>query len=88
MDRRRIRQAWKTLTSPFRATGRFLLDHWRTILVCVALLAGWGLLTWGIAELTTKWAWPISGGLLLLGLVGFDFLKHIFTIGLYTLSQD
>lgn len=30
-----------------------------------ALLAGWALLTAGVAALTTPWAWALSAGLLL-----------------------
>lgn len=30
------------------------------------LIIGWGLVTLGVAELTTPWLWPISAGVLLL----------------------
>lgn len=60
---------------------------WRELLTGLALVAGWTLLTFGIAELVSELAWPISGGLLLLSLCGWGFLKDLFTEGLYVLSQ-
>jgi len=57
------------------------------LLVSIALLAGWALLTWGVAELTTRYAWHISAGLLLLSLCGWRFLKTLVMRGLYVLSQ-
>lgn len=38
---------------------------WRVAIV-VVFVVGWGLITLGVAELTTPWAWSISAGVLLL----------------------
>jgi hypothetical protein len=51
----------------------------------LALLAGWCLLTWGIAALTVWQAWPISLGLLLLGCFGYRLLVKLLGDGLYVL---
>jgi len=41
-------------------------------LTLAAFLAGWGLATWGLAwAFRATWLWPLSGGLLLLGLAGY-----------------
>ena len=58
------------------------------LLTCLTALAGWTLLTWGIQEVIgSAWVWRVSLGLLLLGLVGFKFLWHILTRGLYLLTR-
>jgi len=41
-------------------------------LTLTAFLAGWGLATWGLVwAFRATWIWPLSGGLLLLGLAGY-----------------
>ena len=57
------------------------------ILTTSAALAGWLLVTWGAAELTTCWLWPISMGILLLGLAGWKFVFGMLADGLYVLSR-
>lgn len=52
-----------------------------------AILAGWGLVTWGIASLTAWQIWPISGGLFLLSLAGWGTLRVLFTSGIYALAR-
>lgn len=59
----------------------------REALAGLALLGGWALVTYGVAELTVPEAWPISGGLLLLSLFGWGFLRTVCTEGLYVLSR-
>lgn len=56
------------------------------ILTASALLAGWALLTHGIALLTTPKVWPLSAGLLLLSLCGYRLLWAIASHGLYMLA--
>lgn len=63
-----------------------LRDYRREILVSLAVLGGWTLLTWGVASLLVWQVWPISFGVLLLALAGFRFLGTIATRGLYVLS--
>lgn len=58
------------------------------ILLSVALLGGWALVTYGIAALSTPLAWPISGGFLLLSLCGWRFLGTLFLRGLYDLTRE
>lgn len=55
--------------------------------VCAAVMAGWCLVTHGIASLTTPKVWPISIGLFLLLACGWRFLWQIATHGLYTLTR-
>lgn len=57
------------------------------LLTSAALLAGWALLTWGVALLTSPKVWPLSAGLLLLSLCGWRFLGAIAWAGLYTLTR-
>jgi hypothetical protein len=59
----------------------------REALLVVAILGGWGLLTWGLALLTTPKVYPISGGLLLLSCAGWRMLWAIASDGLYTLTR-
>ena len=64
---------------------------WRAraeILLSLALLCGWALLTWGIVLLTTPKVWPISGGLLLLSVCGWRLLWTVFSHGLYSLTRE
>jgi protein-S-isoprenylcysteine O-methyltransferase Ste14 len=53
------------------------------ILLTIALLGGWALVTWGVALLTTWKVWAISAGLLLLSCGGWKLLWVIVTDGLY-----
>lgn len=58
------------------------------IAVGVALLAGWALVTHGVAELLPRGqVWSLSTGFLLLSLVGWRFLWTVVSAGLYTLSM-
>ena len=64
---------------------------WRVraeILLSLALLGGWGMVTWGVAELTTPKVWPISIGLLLLSVCGWRLLWTVFSHGLYSLTRE
>lgn len=62
-------------------------------LVAVALLGGWALLTWAAAVIAAAFtarawvAWPLSGGLLLLSLVGWRLILVLFGEGLYALTH-
>ena len=60
----------------------------REVLVSIALLGGWLLITWGVASLTRWQAWPISLGLLLFSLAGWRFLRNLFRDGLYVLTKE
>lgn len=62
------------------------------VLVTLAILAGWTLITHGIVQLLGRWAsgsalWSLSAGLFLLSLAGWSFLRTMFGKGLYALTQ-
>jgi hypothetical protein len=60
------------------------------LLTALAILAGWMLLTAGIAALLPVWrgpVWMLSAGLLLLSGVGWRFLWLLVRDGLYTRSR-
>lgn len=57
------------------------------ILTAVVAVAGWLLVTWGLAELLTVWVWPISLGALLLGLTGWRFVWRLLVDGFYVLTK-
>ena len=63
-------------------------DHWPELLVALGFVSGWGLVTWGLAELLTPWVWPLSGGALCLSLVGWRLIRQVIGEGLYKLSVD
>jgi hypothetical protein len=67
-----------------RATGRARAE----LLTAAALLAGWALITLGLAQLTTSKVWPLSAGILLLSLCGWRFLGVLFRDGLYRLTRE
>lgn len=57
------------------------------ILLSVALLLGWFLLTYGIALLTSPVVWPLSIGVLLLSTAGWRMLWAILSYGFYGLTR-
>lgn len=61
---------------------------WRELLLGVALLTGWLLITAGVAQLTSPVAWRFSIGILLLLLCGWRLVWRLFSDGLYDLSQE
>ena len=61
---------------------------WAEVLVALAALGGWVLLTWTAAELVSPWVWPVSGGVGLLTLCGWRFLFTVAVYGLYSLTRD
>lgn len=65
-----------------------IVKLWPEALQAVSILAGWALMTFGIASLSTWQVWPISIGLLLFSLVGWGHLRFIFGKGIYTLSRN
>lgn len=69
------------------ATLLWLARYHAELLLSFALLAGWMLVTFGIAELTTARVWPISTGLLLLSLCGWKMLIGLAVDGLYALTR-
>jgi len=67
---------------------RVFKKYIKEILLCLAWLIGWGLTTCTFADLYGDWIWKLSGGLFLLGLVGYRFIFKILLDGLYVLSLD
>jgi hypothetical protein len=51
----------------------------------LGILAGWALLTAGLAALIVPEVWLLSSGLLLLSLAGWGHLRVLFGAGLYAL---
>lgn len=64
------------------------MKYWAEATTALGWLIGWVLVTTGIAELTTRWVYPLSAGLLVLGLVGYRLIAHILLDGLYTLITE
>lgn len=61
---------------------------WAELAAALALLAGWTLLTWGVAALTVWQVWPISAGLFLVSLFGWRFFYTMARDGLYALTRE
>ena len=57
------------------------------VLHVAAILAGWALLTWGVARLLVPEVWLISGGLFLLSVAGWGHLRTLIGAGVYALSR-
>lgn len=73
----------------YRAVLHYLGRYRAELLTSLAALAGWGAITHGVVRaLDASWLWWISGGLLLLGLVGYRLLLRVLRDGLYVLSRD
>lgn len=71
---------------------RWVRTSWLESALALTLLAGWGLLVWGIGEIVAPWlssrgVWAIGAGLLLLGGCGFELIRKLVRHGLYALSQ-
>ncbi|PRX19222.1 hypothetical protein BX659_1393 [Orenia metallireducens] len=60
----------------------------KEIWLCLAWISGWIFVTWSLVDLFGNWIWKLSGGLLLLGLVGYRFIFKIVLDGLYVLSLE
>src|SRR5262245_49811844 len=58
------------------------------ILTAFTFVAGWLLITAGIAQLTSPTAWYFSLGLLALSLGGWKLLAQFMWNGLYALTRD
>jgi len=82
---RRIREGLSQLGAFIIAIAKL----WPEALQVIEILAGWCLVTFGIA-LILGWReiWLISAGLFCFSLVGWGHLKIVFGKGLYTLSRN
>ena len=76
----RAKERLRALRSDFR-------QYQAEILQGTAIFGGWASLTAGIVSLTTWRVWPISFGLLLLSLAGWQFLGTLFWRGFYTITR-
>ncbi|WP_408955814.1 hypothetical protein [Natroniella sp. ANB-PHB2] len=65
-----------------------MLKYFREVLLCLALIVGWGLVTWALADLFGVWVIKLSVGGLLLGLVGYKFILKVFSYGVYSLMVE
>src|SRR5690348_2831772 len=90
---RRWRMAWWRQRQLERAKARWTAlrsdcrQYRAEILQAAAIFGGWAFLTEGIAALTTRHVWPISFGVLLLSLAGWQFLGTLFWRGFYVISK-
>jgi hypothetical protein len=66
----------------------FLRRYGAELLTAAALLAGWLLITWGVASLVGWRAWPFSLGTLCLSCAGWRLLVTIARDGLYALTRS
>lgn len=57
------------------------------ILLTIAMLGGWFLVTLGIVQFTTPKVWPLSAGVLLLSCCGWRMLWTVASYGLYGLTR-
>jgi hypothetical protein len=71
-----------------RALLEQLRKHVAEVLETIAILAGWGFLTAGIAALTSPIAWLFSLGLLGLCLAGIKYVGVLAWEGLYALTRE
>lgn len=76
------------MSRSFAETRHALAKLWRELLLAIALLTGWLLITAGVAQLTSAIAWLFSIGLLLLLLCGWRLVWRLFSDGLYDLSRE
>lgn len=70
---------------------RSALAVWATraeLLVVFSGLSGWALVTWGLASLLDWRVWPISTGILFLGLTGYRLILRMLLDGVYVLSRE
>ncbi|WP_027340217.1 hypothetical protein [Halonatronum saccharophilum] len=65
-----------------------ILKYFREVLLCLAWMLGWGLVTWALVDLFGSWVVKFSVGVLLLGLVGYGFILKVFSYGIYALLID
>ncbi|MFW6015111.1 MAG: hypothetical protein ACOCRK_01585 [bacterium] len=65
-----------------------VINNYKELLLIVAFLTGWILITSGISDLIGNWFSYLSYGFLLLGLCGFRLIKKISLDGIYILSED
>lgn len=63
---------------------REILREWQT---AVLALAGWALITSGIASLTSPVTWRLSAGVVLLAFVGLKPIRTVVTEGLDRLTR-
>lgn len=79
--------AW--LARESRAAWRSSVEYRAELLVTLAFLAGWALLTHAVAAVVSARVpvWELSGGLLLVSLCGWKFVGLYFWIGLYTATR-
>lgn len=68
--------------------GIRIFGFWPEALQVLAILSGWGLVTFGVASLLVWQVWPISLGLFLLSIVGWGHMRMLFGKGLYKLSRS
>jgi hypothetical protein len=80
-----FRLAWRFVRAQFAAA----LAARAELAQSIALLAGWALVTLGVARIVRPdVVWPLSAGLLLLLVCGVEWIADIFWHGLYQLTRD
>ncbi len=86
------------LWADLREVGTFFLavalEVWKLrsdLLQWGAIAGGWAGVTEGIAPVISRLGlevWPLSGGLFLLSLAGWKYLRNLFTTGVYTFVRS
>lgn len=72
-----------------RGAGSTVYGARAEILDSLVIVVGWGAVTYALAAFFGRSEiYPFSIGLFLLSIAGWGHLRHLFTIGLYTLSRD
>lgn len=84
-----LRAQWRALVAAIRSVGAATLEFRAELLLTVAFLSGWLLLTQALVAMVPAHipVWRLSAGLLLLSLCGWKFLGLYFWIGLYTATR-
>lgn len=70
-----------------RASRYWLAEYRAELLAAAALVAGWSLITAGVAALTSPLAWLFSAGTFLISLFGWELLYTVGRRGLYALTR-
>lgn len=91
--RRKLSNFFYVVGKVFRDVGKAVLRYLAEITTVVVFIAGWYLTTRAVAEVVAQWGyrseiWSLSGGLLCIGLVGYQFVWRFLYRGVYVLLKQ